>query len=346
MSRAKRFVRWEQLATRVVLPAGTGLWRIHSVDTGLRGNPPGGDNPARLFVSREITTALIERYVVDRPFTAAGERVLSRRSLPGDALSSTVTTTDLTLADVGFAVDLDDAHRELTWAQGVVWPSMSDVPKRTIALFADRCPAGVLGPFRQTTVLDGVDGAELLTDVLAPYRVRVPLPEGLLVFINYRGSDEKPAAYLLDEVLGRRLGPSSVFLDRRSIELGTDFAVSLTTGVRDCRVLLSVIGPRWEECWDQDGRRLLDRADDWVRVEMAEALANDVIVVPVLIAREKLTAAHLPEEIRPVANLQSLFLPAQYREAHVELLADELIERVPELRRRGRLHPGPEDPPV
>jgi len=307
------------------------------MDTEVRGTPPSGDIPTHLFVSREIATAFVERYVADQPFTSTGERVLSRRSLLGEALSSTVTTTDLVLADVGFAVDLDDARRELTWAQGVMWPSMSDVPMRTIALFADRCPAGALGPARRTTALDGVDGAELLTDALAPYRVRVPPPDGLLVFINYRSSDEKQAAYLLDEVLRGRLGASSVFLDRRSIELGTDFTVTLTTGVRDCRVLLSVIGPRWEESYDQDGRRLLDREDDWVRVEIAEALENNVIVVPVLIAREKLTAAHLPEEIRSIANHQCLYLPGQYREPHVALVVDELLERVPVLRRHARL---------
>lgn len=341
MSHRKPFVRWEQLATRVVLPAGTGLWRIHSIDTEMRSTPPVGDNnPARLFVSREIATALTERYVADLPFTSTGERVLSRRSLLGEALSSMVTTTDVTLAEVGYAVDLDVAHRELTWAQGVVWPSTSDVPRRTITLFADRCPAGVLGAAQQTTTLDGADGAELLTDVLAPYRVRVPLPDGLLVFINYRSGDEKPAAYLLDEVLRGRLGESAVFLDRRSIELGTDFTVTLTTGVRDCRVLLSVIGPRWEESYDRDGRRLLDREDDWVRVEIAEALANDVIVIPVLVARDKLVAAHLPEEIQSIAKHQRLYLPSQYREPHVALVVDELIERVPVLRRHARLVTG------
>jgi hypothetical protein len=308
------------------------LWRVHSIDTETRSSP--------LFVSRDITTALLERYVADLPFTPTGERVLSRRSLPGEALSSVATTTDLTLAAVGFAVDLDDAHREFPWAHGVVWPSMSDVPKRTIALFPDRCPAGVLSPPSQTTTLDGVDGAELLAGVLAPYHVRVPPPEGLLVFINYRGSDEKPAAQLLYEELRARLGAPAVFLDQRSIELGRDFTEILTNGARDSHVLLSVIGPRWQS-YDQHGHRLLDRADDWVRVEIAEALEHDVTVVPVLIGKADLVAADLPADIRAIANLQYLTLSAQYRRPHIALLVDDLFERVPTLARHARLVTGP-----
>jgi hypothetical protein len=209
-----------------------------------------------------------------------------------------------------------------------------------IVLFSDRCSVDVLGPTRQTTTLDSADGAGLLAEVLAPYHVRVPEPDGLLVFINYRGSDEKPAAYLLDDELRGRLGASSVFLDRRSIELGMDFTATLTTGVRNSHVLLSVIGPHWEESYDQEGRRLIDREDDWVRVEIAEALANDVTVVPVLIARERLAAAHLPSDIRPIVNHQCLYLPGQYREPHISLVVDELIERVPALRRRAQLLAG------
>jgi len=44
-----------------------------------------------------------------------------------------------------------------------------------------------------------------------------------------------------------------------------------------------VIGPRWLAAADDAGIRRLDRPEDWVRRETAEALRRKVLVIPLLL---------------------------------------------------------------
>jgi hypothetical protein len=54
---------------------------------------------------------------------------------------------------------------------------------------------------------------------------------------------------------------------------------------------------------DAQGRRLIDRRQDWVRLEIAEALARDVPVIPILIEdAAPLCQAALPASIRKLAK--------------------------------------------
>jgi hypothetical protein len=92
------------------------------------------------------------------------------------------------------------------------------------------------------------------------------------VFINYRGVDSRSYGALLFTELSRHFGADLVFLDSESIPAGADFAEELLSRVRGCRVLLAVIGPRWLTSAGADGRRIDDPAD-WVRRELADALA-------------------------------------------------------------------------
>src|SRR6266545_7653798 len=103
------------------------------------------------------------------------------------------------------------------------------------------------------------------------------------VFINYRATDEPWAAVALDDALTQRWGEDAVFLDNRSITVGRLFDNELVANLRDSSVLLVVIGARWLSVRDLYGRRLIDSQHDWVRLEIAEALAYGIPVVPVLV---------------------------------------------------------------
>jgi hypothetical protein len=63
---------------------------------------------------------------------------------------------------------------------------------------------------------------------------------------------------------------------------GAKFAVVIEDAVSKCDVLLAVIGPTWLTATDASGRRL-GHPEDFVRIEIASALARDVLVIPVLI---------------------------------------------------------------
>lgn len=132
------------------------------------------------------------------------------------------------------------------------------------------------------------------------------------IFINYRSGDQGLAALLLDRELSHRYGPDQVFLDSRSLIAGKVFDTRMLTAVRGCAVLISVIGRNWLTLTDEHGRRLIDRRQDWVRLEIAEGLARGVPVIPVLVEDvAPLTPASLPPSIRTLAKHQ--FVPLRPR---------------------------------
>jgi TIR domain len=152
------------------------------------------------------------------------------------------------------------------------------------------------------------------------------------IFINYRGEDSETAAVLIDRELAARFGSDRVFLDSWSIPAGVDFVEELLGRLRACSVLLVVIGPRWLTVTDGSGQRRLDDPADWVRREIAEALACGLRVIPVLIDNVTLPVeADLPEDIAGLSRRQYLSLRRRYASIDLAFLAKQITEADPEL---------------
>jgi hypothetical protein len=114
------------------------------------------------------------------------------------------------------------------------------------------------------------------------------------------------AAKVLDCELSRCFGDVAVFLDSKSVVPGTSFDETLLAAVRRCAVLLVVIGDRWFAA-GADGRRLLDRRQDWVRREIATAFAIGTTVIPVFVGEVPgLKGECLPPNIRRLARCQAI----------------------------------------
>ena len=154
-----------------------------------------------------------------------------------------------------------------------------------------------------------------------------PVPSEPLVFVNYRRTDVK-AATDVEQEFRRRLGSAAVFLDAR-MPAGTEFPRELMDKASRCRVMIVIIGERWD---DRGGLRLLRNGTDWVRREIATALAHRAQVVPVLVgARRRLVSSALPEDIRKIADLQGPHLRDGYDDRDVRGIVDELLREVPAL---------------
>jgi hypothetical protein len=148
-----------------------------------------------------------------------------------------------------------------------------------------------------------------------------------LVFVNYRGHDEKPAADL-EAALTHRLGRGVAFRDVR-MRAGTRFPRELKTRAAKSEVMLSIIGERWD---DPHSLALLHTPEDWVRSEIATALRYRVHLVPVLVgARPRLSPDRLPADIRALAEIQGPHLPRDYDHADLDRLVDRLVHDVPPL---------------
>jgi TIR domain len=150
-----------------------------------------------------------------------------------------------------------------------------------------------------------------------------------VIFISYRRSDaEGEAGRLYDDVV-RLFGSGSVFMDVSDIHPGKDFRQVLTDNVSKCAVLLAIIGPNWTSVTDASGARRLDQPNDFVRLEVAPALARGIDVIPVLVHGARMpTAAKLPEDLQNLAYRNSFELTHARWSTEVELFGRTLRDYV------------------
>jgi hypothetical protein len=145
------------------------------------------------------------------------------------------------------------------------------------------------------------------------------------IFINYRRDDRAPIALNIAQYLERIFGADSIFLDIDRLRAGEQFPLVLEKRLSECRVMLAIIGPNWFNASDESGRRRLEQPDDWVRLEIARALARNVRVIPVLVDGATLPKKSLlPEDIRALVDRQSFTLtnPAAFRHEVAGLVRD------------------------
>jgi hypothetical protein len=163
------------------------------------------------------------------------------------------------------------------------------------------------------------------------------------IFVNYRNGDEEHVAAMLEHDLSRRFASGVVFRASKSIPPGDDFEEALTTAVRTSSALLAVIGPRWLDVRDEQGRRKIDKASDWTRREILEAFHCRVRVIPVLVgSTPPLSADDLPAELSELAVCQYARLRQRDLENDLNDLADDLSGLVPDLRGKRATAPEPE----
>jgi hypothetical protein len=141
------------------------------------------------------------------------------------------------------------------------------------------------------------------------------------VFISYRREGAAGFSGRLGEDLERRFGASEVFRDVEDITSGDDFVERLAFALRDCRVLLAVIDKTWLSA-HSGSRRRLDDPKDFVRTEIARALARGVRVIPVLVDGATMPAERdLPDDLKPFARRQAHELSDSRWDYDIERLA-------------------------
>lgn len=139
------------------------------------------------------------------------------------------------------------------------------------------------------------------------------------IFISYRRGDSA-ATFRLCDHLKEVFGPDNVFMDN-DMPVGK-FKEHLHSQLNECGVLLAIIGPNW------DDRRLFN-PDDWVRVEIAAALARRIKVVPVIIDDAVLPKpSDLPSDLKSLPEWQAFRMQNTQFERDFGALKDKLRETV------------------
>ena len=127
------------------------------------------------------------------------------------------------------------------------------------------------------------------------------------IFISYRREDSQALAGRLFDRLTRRFGTDRVFRDIDAIDPGAKFAEVIGERIGGCDALVALIGKGWLEAKDAEGRRRLDLPGDFVKTEIAAALAQGKLVIPALIEGTTMPAREaLPAEIAALAERNAL----------------------------------------
>ncbi|HEX9337052.1 MAG TPA: TIR domain-containing protein, partial [Pseudonocardiaceae bacterium] len=146
-----------------------------------------------------------------------------------------------------------------------------------------------------------------------------------VVFVNYRVQEHPGYAALLHRELADRFGADAVFLAAQSIRPGDDYVREIFANLRDCEIVLAVMGDRWVATLDKD-------EFDWVHHELATAFANGARVVPVLVEDADLpTEAELPADIAALAHCQYVKLRHYSVDADLAQIVGHLTALTPVL---------------
>jgi len=154
------------------------------------------------------------------------------------------------------------------------------------------------------------------------------------IFINFRNGDGEWAAEALRVVLAQRFGKDQVFLSHESIPIGEHWPDALLDNARTCDVFLALIGPKWLTITGADGRPRIFAEHDWVRREIAAALATTRTVTPILLGDTPRLdpAGDLPDDIRDLAWRQGPRLDVRQFDDNYAGLERKLMEIEPALR--------------
>lgn len=142
------------------------------------------------------------------------------------------------------------------------------------------------------------------------------------IFISYRRLDSQYVTDSIHDHMSRHFGKENVFIDVGSIPFGMDFRVYLAEQIAEHDVILVVIGPDW-------GRMMQERTNevnDFVRIEIENALKQNKLVIPVLVMEAKLPDfSNLPPSI---ADLQWKNAARVRRKPDLEHDCDRLAEGI------------------
>jgi len=149
------------------------------------------------------------------------------------------------------------------------------------------------------------------------------------IFINYRTGDGHQMAAMLNRELRQTFG-DKVFLDSTDLPPGEPFPDELRCRLTASNVLLVLIGPNWLILRNAGGERLLDAADDYVRIEIEISLRRNINVLPLLLDNTPLPkASELPADLAALPLHQAMELRSRYMKIDMPALVDQLKKHVP-----------------
>ncbi len=151
------------------------------------------------------------------------------------------------------------------------------------------------------------------------------------IFINYRRADNPDFVERIRDWFAWTYGRDSVFMDFDTIPPFTPFADFIRDKVRECDVLVAIIGPRWMDLL----RERVEQGDDedYVQLEIRLALEEGKPIAPICIKNAPPPRARdLPNPLRPMLEYNMAKLDAgRHFLDNIEMLIDSLEQEMSRL---------------
>src|SRR5271165_6281954 len=128
----------------------------------------------------------------------------------------------------------------------------------------------------------------------------------------------------------REFGEKSVFMDTSSLQAGFVWSDEIKAALSRADSVIVVIGPEWLRSGTSEwGMRRIDKADDWVRQELAMAFSENKRIIPVLVRDARMPPTDvLPETLKALPVRQHISLRRDYWDHDVKLLLAQIPARV------------------
>lgn len=141
------------------------------------------------------------------------------------------------------------------------------------------------------------------------------------IFISYRRDDSAAEAGALCRAIRDEMGEKFVFMDTSTIEPGVKWPSAIENALNKSSIIVVVIGPDWVRSADEWGQRRLDQKTDWVRQEIALALKDKRIVIPILVRGAKVPPRDvLPESLKDLFQRQKIELRRDYWDHDIKMV--------------------------
>lgn len=146
------------------------------------------------------------------------------------------------------------------------------------------------------------------------------------IFISYRRDDSSGYTLAIYEKLKSALGDEHVFMDMDDIPHGENFAKHIGKVLSKADTVLVMIGAGWLNATNARGRRL-DDPGDYVRMEVATALAKDLRVIPVLLRGAEMPQQDaLPDDLKELSMRNAIRIYDDQFDASIQRLIDSLSQ--------------------
>jgi hypothetical protein len=128
----------------------------------------------------------------------------------------------------------------------------------------------------------------------------------LRIFMSYRRQDARGFAGGLAWCLEERYGEENIFRDVEDIGAGVDFAEEIERQIRQCDVVLCLMGAAWATVAGVDEQPRLHDATDYVRTELETAFRRKKNVLPILLEDAQMPVQRrLPQALWPITRLNA-----------------------------------------